>query len=243
LFINLSSTSFLPLQATLMLCILDLATVNVDAQQSLIINNIYQTLSGYDVNAYSQPISTILMSLPEVASSICQYTCTFTANCVFVVLRSNNTCSTYANSARTSVYAESTSTIYEKQLTDGYLLNLSDYFSLTEVLFSELFFFNTNRTFLTLALGPSYRPLTGYISQNAFANNSLGSFSCSDPVVCINLCTANSSCGLATYQNATQKCQLTSANMTGQILVSSSNGTVYQKQASGYSFFFFDNLR
>jgi hypothetical protein len=103
-----------------LLCILDLTTVGVDAQSSQLLNQVYLILSGYDVLYNTQPISTIFVSTPQVALAICQYACTVTANCAFSVLRSNNTCSTYATSARSSIFVSSTSTIYEIQSTDGF---------------------------------------------------------------------------------------------------------------------------
>jgi hypothetical protein len=78
--------------------------------------------------------------------------------------------------------------------------------------------------------------MSGYKVQNTFNNNTIANFSCTDPAVCINQCSANVSCSLALFQNAAQTCQLKTNMTVGQVLVpTTSDSAVYQKPQSGYS--------
>jgi hypothetical protein len=84
----------------------------VHAQPSALIYETYQTVSGYDVNGnFSSPI-TSFVTIASVSTTACQYACTITSNCVFVVLKTSLTCYVYSTAARTSVYAQTGSTIY-----------------------------------------------------------------------------------------------------------------------------------
>jgi hypothetical protein len=88
--------------------------MGVQGQQTQLITDIYQTVTGYDVSNFTAPISSVLIVLPATGGIYaCMYACSITANCCFAVLTANYTCNIYNSSARTSVYALTNSSIYQ----------------------------------------------------------------------------------------------------------------------------------
>jgi hypothetical protein len=67
----------------------------VDVQQSQIVTDTYQIVSGYDVNNFTAPISSFVAVSSTVADAACTYACTAVANCYFSVLTANLTCIVY----------------------------------------------------------------------------------------------------------------------------------------------------
>jgi hypothetical protein len=90
----------------------------VKAQQNKWTTETYMNVSGYDVNGnFSAPLTTAFTVIPAIASAVCVYACSMNASCYFVVLKlSSSTCSLYSQAARTSVYASTGSTIYQRKI-------------------------------------------------------------------------------------------------------------------------------